>query len=89
MEDREERLNLDMAIDEGIKGGSTSEAAIEDEEEVAEADNREEQEIYNEFLQDVRKEFFKVIPSAEERSVFDFDRVSSDVPSLLQKLENE
>jgi len=42
MEDREEKLNLDMAIDEGIKGGSTSEAAIEDEEEVAEADNREE-----------------------------------------------
>lgn len=87
--ERQERLIMDDAIDEGLRNVAATEAAQDDDDNVTEMDLREENEDYNELIQDIRTEFFKVIPTAEEKNVFAFDRISGDVPSLLEKLENE
>lgn len=57
---------------------------------LAEAENREDMDAYNEFLGAIRRNIVNdTLATGEERSVFDFDRVSQDVHSLKEKLEKE
>lgn len=40
-------------------------------------------------LQDIREQFFKALPTAEEKTIFDFDRVSSEVQDFKKKMQLE
>jgi hypothetical protein len=54
-----------------------------------EVESREDTENYSLMMQGIREQFFKTTPSAEEKTIFDFDRVSSEVNGFKEKMELE
>jgi hypothetical protein len=54
-----------------------------------EMENTEDNERYASLMQEIRKQYFKTTPTAEEKTVFDFDRVSQEVTGFKSKMELE
>ncbi len=70
-------------------GGRESSVEEEDHGNFAEQETKEDNDRYAQFLQEVRREYFATHPSAEERTPFDFERVTHDVEGFTQKLQVE
>lgn len=83
----------DELIDEPqkITSAAASDSGIDDDEGSAahEVESREDSENYAEMMQGIREQFFKTLPSAEEKTIFDFDRVSNEVAGFKEKMELE
>lgn len=52
-------------------------------------ESKEDTERYAVLLQNIREQFFKALPSAEEKTIFDFDRVSGEVQDFKKKMQLE
>ena len=66
-----------------------NEEAIEEEEGAADAENREEQELYNSYLQNFKQEFFKINSGDGIKTPFDFNRVTQDVSDFKSLYDKE
>ncbi len=90
-EEREERMLLDELIDDPKQVVAGGESGVDDDDGSAlnEIESKEDTERYAVLLQNIREQFFKAIPTAEEKTIFDFDRVSNDVQDFKKKMQLE
>lgn len=91
VEEREERMLLDELIDDPKQVIAGGESGVDDDDGSAlnEIESKEDTERYAVLLQNIREQFFKAIPTAEEKTIFDFDRVSSEVQDFKKKMQLE
>lgn len=90
-EERENDIIRDELIDDPKKTITAAESGVDEDEGSAaqEVESKEDNENYALMMQGIREQFFKTLPTAEERTIFDFDRVSNEVHGFKSKMELE